>query len=91
MSLASFSKPSDKDVLLNIAESDAIVSFMDKGSIHQNIKETLYVRTIKIKRDKEEEVKIVIYTKKGITWLFKAIENIATFNNLSIEKEKLVG
>ena len=91
MSLASFSKPSDKDVLLNIVESDAIVSFMDKGSILQNIKETLYVRTIKIKRDKEEEVKKVIYTKKGITWLFKAIENITAFKNLAIEKEKLVG
>jgi hypothetical protein len=91
MSLASFSKPSDKDVLLNIVETDAIVSFMDKGSILQNIKETLYVRTVKIKRDKKEEVKKVIYTKKGITWLFKAIENITTFNNLSIEKEKLVG
>jgi len=91
MSLASFSKPSDKDVLLNIVEADAIVSFMDKGSILQNIKETLYVRTIKIKRDKEEEIKKVIYTKKGITWLFKAIENITAFNNLAIEKEKLVG
>ena len=91
MSLASFSKPSDKDVLLNIVETDAIVSFMDKGSILQNIKETLYVRTVKIKRDKKEEVKKVIYTKKGITWLFKAIENITTFNNMSIEKEKLVG
>lgn len=91
MSLASFSKPSDKDVLLNIVETDAIVSFMDKGSILQNIKETLYVRTVKIKRDKEEEVKKVIYTKKGITWLFKAIENITAFNNLAIEKEKLVG
>ena len=91
MSLASFSKPSDKDILLNIVESDAIVSFMDKGSMLQNIKETLYVRTIKIKRDKEEEVKKVIYTKKGITWLFKAIENITVFNNPSIEKEKLVG
>ena len=92
MSLASFSKPSDKDVLLHIVENDAIVSFMDKGSILQNIKETLYVRTVKIKRDKEkEEVKKVIYTKKGITWLFKTIENITAFNNLSIEKEKLVG
>ena len=91
MSLASFSKPSEKDVLLNIVEADAIVSFMDKGSILQNIKETLYVRTIKIKRDKEEEIKKVIYTKKGITWLFKAIENITAFNNLAIEKEKLVG
>ena len=91
MSLASFSKPSDKDVLLNIVETDAVVSFMDKGSILQNIKETLYVRTVKIKRDKEEEVKKVIYTKKGIAWLFKAIENITAFNNLAIEKEKLVG
>ena len=91
MSLASFSKPSDKDVLLNIVEADAIVSFMDKGSILQNIKETLYVRTIKIKQDKKEEIKKVIYTKKGITWLFKAIENITAFNNLAIEKEKLVG
>jgi len=91
MSLASFSKPSDKDVLLNIVETDGIVSFMDKGCILQNIKETLYVRTVKIKRDKKEEVKKIIYTKKGITWLFKAIENITTFNNLSIEKEKLVG
>jgi hypothetical protein len=91
MSLASFSKPSDKDVLLNIVEDDVIVSFLDKGSILQNIKETLYVRTIKIKRDKEEEIKKVIYTKKGITWLFKAIENITAFNNLAIEKEKLIG
>ncbi len=88
MSLASFSKPSDKDVLLNIVESDAIVSFVDKGSILQNIKETLYVRTVKIKRDNEEAVKKIIYTKKGITWLFKTVENIATFNNIAIEKEK---
>ncbi|MDX5585024.1 MAG: hypothetical protein QNK20_08825 [Aureibaculum sp.] len=91
MSLASFSKPSDKDVLLNIVESDAIVSFVDKGSILQNIKETLYVRTVKIKRDNGEAVKKIIYTKKGITWLFKTVENIATFNNLAIKKEKLVG
>jgi len=87
MSLASFSKPSDKDVLLNIVETDAIVSFVGKGSILQNIMETLYVRTVKIKREKEEAVKKIIYTKKGVTWLFKTVENIATFNNLAIEKE----
>ena len=91
MSLASFSKPSDADVLLNIVEKDTIVSFVDKGSILQNIKETLYVRTVKIKRDKIEGFKKVIYVKKGITWLFKAVENITTVNNTAIEKEKLVG
>lgn len=91
MSLASFSKPSDKDVLLNIVEDDVIVSFLDKGSILQNIKETLYVRTVKIKRDNEEGFKKITFTKKGITWLFKAVENITTINNLAIEKEKLIG
>ena len=90
MSLASFSKPSDTDVLLKIVETDAIVSFVDKGSILQNIKETLYVRTVKIKRDNEEGLKKITFTKKGITWLFKAVENITIVNNLAIEKEKLV-
>ena len=90
MSLASFSKPSDRDVLLKINETDAIVSFVDKGSILQNIKETLYVRTVKIKRDNEEGLKKITFTKKGITWLFKAVENITIVNNLAIEKEKLV-
>ncbi len=91
MSLASFSKPSDTDVLLKIVETDAIVSFIDKGSIFQNIKETLYIRTVKIKRDKEEGFKKVIFAKKGITWLFKAVENVTAVNNLAIEKGKLVG
>ena len=91
MSLASFSKPSDRDVLLKIDKTGAIVSFVDKGSILQNIKETLYVRTVKIKRDNEEGLKKITFTKKGITWLFKTVENITTVNNLVIEKEKPVG
>lgn len=91
MSLASFSKPSDRDVLLEINETDAIVSFIDKGSIFQNIKETLYIRTVKIKRDKEEGFKKVIFAKKGITWLFKAVENVTKGNSLAIEKGELIG
>jgi len=90
MSLASFSKPSDEDVLSNIAIKDGDVSFVDKGSILQNIKETLYVRTFKIKNDKKEDLKKVIYVKKRITWLFKAVENITNVNNPPMEKEKIV-
>jgi len=90
MSLASFSKPSDEDVLSNIAIKDENVNFVDKGSILQNIKETLYVRTFKIKNDKKEDLKKVIYVKKGITWLFKTIENITNVNSPTIEKEKFV-
>jgi len=90
MSLASFSKPSDEDILSNITIKDENVRFVDKGSIFQNIKETLYVRTFKITDDKKEDFKKVIYVKKGITWLFKTIENITIVNNLPIEKEKIV-
>lgn len=76
MSITSFSTPSDTDVLQNVAEKDSIVSFVDKGSILQNMEETLYRRTVKIQFDKEEVLKEVIYTKKGITWFFKAVETI---------------
>ena len=69
MSLASFSKPSDEDVLSNIAIKDGDVSFVDKGSILQNIKETLYVRTFKIKNDKKEDL------KKGLKTPEKKDEN----------------
>jgi len=82
MSIISFSTPSDIDILQKVIEEDSIISFVDKGSILQNVSETLYIRTVKIKFDKEEVLKKVIYIKKGITWLFKAIETITPVNNI---------
>jgi len=82
MSIISFSIPSDIDILQKVIEEDSIISFVDKGSILQNVSETLYIRTVKIKFDKEEVLKKVIYIKKGITWLFKAIETITPVNNI---------
>ena len=87
MSLISFSKPSDAEILQSIAEKDTIVSFVDEGSIFQNVKETLYIRTVKTEINKKEYFKKIIYVKKGIKWLFKTIE---PFNNASIELKKLV-
>lgn len=89
MSLTSFSKPSDTDVLQKISEQDKTFSFVGKGSIHQNVNETLYIRTIKIKLNKEEVLKNVIYIKKGITWLFKKIETISVVSNPAMIKEKI--
>lgn len=88
MSLISFSKPSDRDVLQKVVEKDNIICFVGKGSISQNIKETLYIRTVKVKLEKEEVLQKVIYAKKGITWLFKAIEILAPVNNPVMEKNK---
>ncbi|HHC79670.1 MAG TPA: hypothetical protein ENK46_07300 [Flavobacteriia bacterium] len=90
MSISSFSKPSDSDVLQKVIEKDSIISFVDKGSILQNVSETLYVRTVKIKIDKKEVLKRVVYIKKGITWLFKAIETVTPVTNLTPQKEKSV-
>ena len=87
MSLISFSKPSDADILQRIVEKDTIVSFVDEGSIFQNVKETLYIRTVKTEINKKEYFKKIIYVKKGIKWLFKAVE---PFNNAPIELKKLV-
>jgi len=88
MSLISFSKPSDKDVLQKVVEKDNIICFVGKGSILQNIKETLYIRTVKVKLEKEEVLQKVIYAKKGIKWLFKAIETLAPVNSSAMEKNK---
>jgi hypothetical protein len=88
MSLISFSKPSDADIIQKIIEKDNIISFVGKGSILQNIKETLYIRTVKVKLEKEEVLQKVIYAKKGITWLFKAIEILAPVNNSAMGKNK---
>lgn len=74
MSIISFSKPSDSDVIQKIIEKDNIIGFVGKGKIHQNVTETLYIRIVKIKFNKKETLRKVIYAKKGITWLFKAIE-----------------
>ena len=81
MSITSFSKPSDADVMQKIIEKESVISFVDKGSILQNVSETLYIRTVKVTLDKEEVLKKVIYIKKGITWLFKTIETITPINN----------
>jgi len=77
MSITSFSKPSDNDILTNLEENDTILSFVGKGSILQSNSETIYIRTIKCTSNKEETLRNVIYSKRGISWFFKSIEEVA--------------
>ena len=74
MSITCFSKPSDTDVLNNFLKKEQIISFVGEGSIYQNSEETFYVRTVKVKVQKEEIIKKVVFIKKGISWLFNRIE-----------------
>lgn len=74
MSITSFSKPSDTDVLNKFIKNDQIVSFVGEGSVYQNSEETFYVRIVKVSINKEEFIKKVVYIKKGISWFFNRIE-----------------
>jgi len=74
MSITSFSKPSDTDVIDKFINKDQIISFVGEGSVYQNSEETFYVRIVKVKVNKEEFIKKVVYIKKGISWLFNRIE-----------------
>lgn len=74
-SITSFSKPSDAEILQAVSKDEQSVSFVGKGSIRQQVDETLYVRTVKISSKKRVILKNVIYVKRGIKWFFKRIEN----------------
>ena len=77
MSITSFSKPSDNDILKNVEDNGSVLSFVGKGSIHQSNSETIYIRTIKVISNEQEMLRNVIYTKKGTSWFFKRIEEVA--------------
>ncbi len=71
MSISSFTKPSDDEVLRKLVENDLTVSFIGDGSVVQNVDETLYCRTVKIKVKDQETLHNVFYVKKGVSWKFK--------------------
>lgn len=74
MSISSFTRPSDDDVLRKLVENDLIVSFIGDGSVVQKLDETLYCRIVKIKLKDEESLHRVIYIKSGVSWKFKCTE-----------------
>ncbi len=78
MSLISFSKPSDTEILNRISQKNQVIGFVGEGSLHQNLDETTYVRTVKLQLNKREILKNVVYVKKGISWMFKAIESTSS-------------
>jgi hypothetical protein len=78
MSLISFSKPTDSEILKKIPKKNQFVDFVGEGSVLQNLNETVYIRTVRIKFNKQEILRNVIYVKKGISWIFKSIESASS-------------
>lgn len=74
MTIIKFTTPSDKDIVNAIdAPEKSAIDFVGRGSIYQNLKETIYVRLIKFRE--EDLVKKVTYKKTGILWDFVSIED----------------
>ena len=73
MTLINFTTPSDKEIIeaIDISTSDNI-KFIGRGSVYQNLKETIYIRLIELK--KNNSIKKVIYKKQGMMWGFESIE-----------------
>ena len=80
MSITSFSKPSDTDILEKIVGEEKVLSFVGEGSIFQSTNETNYIRTIKVEANEKETLRNVIFIKKGITWFFKKFEEVTVTN-----------
>ncbi len=80
MSITSFSKPSDNDIIKKVNGEEKVVSFVGEGSVLQSTNETIYIRTIKVEANEKEILRNVIYIKKGITWFFKKFEEVTVTN-----------
>lgn len=78
MSLISFSKPSDIEILNRISQQNQFIGFVGEGILHQNLDETTYVRTVKIQLNRREMLRNVVYVKKGISWMFRSIESASS-------------
>lgn len=83
MSITSFSKPSDADVLQKIVDKSRVICFVGEGIISQNEIETNYIRTLKANINATEVILKVVYKKRGVSWLF---DNIEINSNPNIEK-----
>lgn len=73
MSISTFTKPSDDEVLKNLMINGLNASFIGNGFFYQNAVETLYSRTVKLKLNNKESLYKVVYIKEGVSWKFKCI------------------
>ncbi len=76
MSIIKFSVPSDAKICKDIKRQIHEFNFVGNGSFYQNLKETLYIRKLKFNKDNSERK--VIYKKDGTDWLFGYMELVNT-------------
>ena len=81
MSITSFTKPSDSDVLPYLNENAKLIEFIGKGCMRQSANESLDIRKVRVQLGSDQILKNVIFVKKGVTWFFKSIETAEIVND----------
>ncbi|NLP57039.1 hypothetical protein [Lutibacter sp. B1] len=75
MSIINFTIPSDASILkdINNVIGERFIKFIGRGSVCQNIHETIYVRTF---QGDDEILRKIVYQKKGTKWVYQTVEVI---------------
>ena len=79
MTLISFIIPTDKDILQDLKEESRTIKFIGSGSFSQRIDQIKYSRIFKHRFDKENQLKEIIYFRKGLIWEFN---DVVVYNEL---------
>lgn len=73
MTLISFIIPTDKDILKDLNEEPRTIKFLGSATFSQKLDQIKFSRNFKHRFDNQNQVKQVIYFRKGLIWKFNEV------------------
>ena len=73
MTLISFIIPTDKDILKDLKEESRTIKFIGSATFSQKLDQIKFSRTFKHRFDNQNQLKQVIYFRKGLIWKFNEV------------------
>ncbi|PCI11830.1 MAG: hypothetical protein COB73_01190 [Flavobacteriaceae bacterium] len=73
MTLISFIIPTDKDILKDLNEESRTIKFVGSAIFSQKLDQIKFSRTFKHRFDNQNQLKQVIYFRKGLIWKFNEV------------------
>lgn len=73
MTLISFIIPTDKDILKDLNEEPRMIKFIGSATFSQKLNQTKFSRTFKHRFDNQNQLKEIIYFRKGLIWKFNEV------------------
>lgn len=73
MTLISFIIPTDKDILEDLNEESRMIKFIGSATFSQKLNQIKFSRTFRHRFDNQNQLKQVIYFRKGLLWKFNEV------------------